>query len=564
MNISTKNLDHLGIVASTIEKLGIVKYIDDKLPLTARANTTIGERVAAMIFNGLGFMDTRLYMFSQYLETKPVNKLFREEISAQDFNDDSLGRALDAIHEYGTTKFFSEIATAIALEHDLIGRNINIDTTSLSLEGDYEGFEDSEGVENNLIREKNNSEKSVERDLSIDKNPIPKYGYAKNKRNDLKQMILLLATTGKANIPIYMEAHSGNTSDKQSLETAAQRIDKFCSGLKSVPKMLFVGDSAMYDKCVKDGKDLLWMSRVPSTNSFCKKALRLQDIEWSKVDENYKMHILDNQYYNKNIRYVLYFSTHAYEREIKTLESNIKSELEEITKIVWHFDNQKFDCEKDLRKAASELSKKLKYHQINYTVESENQHNKRGRPAKNASITVVYYTRSNIDRNEVAIENVRLTKGRFILATNQLDKEDLPDSEILTTYKQQSGVESGFKFIKDNSFEVDSVFLKTPSRIEALMVVMTLCLLVYSYSQYFLRKTLKSNNQTIELQSGRQSNNPTMKWIYKIFHGTAVVYLDNENLKQEAISNLNSVKNLIIRHFGMIACRIYGISLHDG
>ena len=81
---------------------------------------------------------------------------------------------------------------------------------------------------------------------------------------------------------------------------------------------------------------------------------------------------------------------------------------------------------------------------------------------------------------------------------------------------------------------------------------------------FFLRKTLIANNQTIELQSGRQSSNPTMKWIYKIFHGTAVVYLDDGNIKKEVVSNLNSVKNLIIRHFGMTACRIYGISLDAG
>ena len=31
---------------------------------------------------------------------------------------------------------------------------------------------------------------------------------------------------------------------------------------------------------------------------------------------------------------------------------------------------------------------------------------------------------------------------------------------LLSTYKEQSGTEKGFKFIKDNSFEIDSVFLK--------------------------------------------------------------------------------------------------------
>jgi transposase len=136
--IGSHNLDHLGLVGSAMEKLKLIQTIDEKLPLCDRAKTTIGQRVAAIIFNGLGFMDTRLYLFSIFLEAKPVEKLFGADIQANSFNDDTLGRALDAISEYETTKFFSEIATKIALDNGLFGKSMNVDTTTLSLYGDYE------------------------------------------------------------------------------------------------------------------------------------------------------------------------------------------------------------------------------------------------------------------------------------------------------------------------------------------------------------------------------------------------------------------------------------------
>jgi transposase len=41
-----------------------------------------------------------------------------------------------------------------------------------------------------------------------------------------------------------------------------------------------------------------------------------------------------------------------------------------------------------------------------------------------------------------------------------LNLKRLSDKDFITGYKKQSGVESGFKFIKDDTFEVDSVFLK--------------------------------------------------------------------------------------------------------
>jgi hypothetical protein len=41
-------------------------------------------------------MDNRLYLFSKFLENKPVAKLLGSDLSATDFNDDTLGRCLDA------------------------------------------------------------------------------------------------------------------------------------------------------------------------------------------------------------------------------------------------------------------------------------------------------------------------------------------------------------------------------------------------------------------------------------------------------------------------------------
>ena len=72
--ISGKVLDHLGLVAATIEELRLVKRIDERIPVSKQkgGKTTIGQRVSAMILNGLGFIDDRLYMFPEFLKNKPV------------------------------------------------------------------------------------------------------------------------------------------------------------------------------------------------------------------------------------------------------------------------------------------------------------------------------------------------------------------------------------------------------------------------------------------------------------------------------------------------------------
>ena len=108
--------------------------------MTKGAKTTHGQRTFACILNGLGFFDSRHYLFPKYLETKPVSKLIGPDIDCNFFNDDSIGRCLDAIHEYVKTRLFSQIALAIALEHNILKKSVHLDTTTLSVYGDYKWF----------------------------------------------------------------------------------------------------------------------------------------------------------------------------------------------------------------------------------------------------------------------------------------------------------------------------------------------------------------------------------------------------------------------------------------
>jgi len=557
--IGTDVLDHLGLVAATIDKLGIVGEIDKHLPMTQGAKTTHGQRAMAMILNGLGFMDDRLYLFPKFLENKPVARLFGQDLNAHDFNDDALGRFLDAVHAYGENKLFSEVAFPIALKYKLLSKSAHFDTTTLTVYGDY--AEEAEIT----ATEKTKADEKTDR-LALSDNAQPAYGHAKNKRCDLKQMTLLLATTGKSGFPVWMESHSGNASDKKTLEEAASRMQQFCSALKDAPStLLYVGDSAMYANAVKQGKDLLWLSRVPENMKISQALLHQTGIAWVELEDGYKMHVIEQEYGDVKQRWALMYSEHAYTREIVTLEKNIQKEKEEAEKKLWHISCQSFGCEKDIDKLLKPLIKKLKFHQIQFHIESILKHKAKGRPKKTEDgslpekMVTGYALKAELMANESAIANAKLTKGRFILATNQLDRKALPDEEILSTYKEQSGTESGFKFIKDNAFEVDSIFLKNPGRISALMMVMTLCLMVYGFAQYFLREQLKKQADTLPSQSGKLTDKPSMKWIYRLFHGVHVLKIKYSGSINALILNVNDLLKKIIRAFGKVACRIYNV-----
>ena len=63
----------------------------------------------------------------------------------------------------------------------------------------------------------------------------------------------------------------------------------------------------------------------------------------------------------------------------------------------------------------------------------------------------------------------------FVLATHELDACRLPPQDLLAGDKGQQAVERGCRCLKDPSCWASSRSLKTPARMMALRMVMTVC-----------------------------------------------------------------------------------------
>ena len=551
-NFSGKVLDHLGLVSDKIHELDLVQLIDERLPLssTRGSKVTMGERVAAMIMNGLGFIDTRLYMFPEFLANKPIKRLFGRDLKAENFNDDSIGRCLDAIADYGVTKLFTELSFTIGAKKNLLGNSAHFDTSTLQLYGE---FSESE-------LKKESSAATSEEGEKTDEQPIPRHGYSKSHRHDLKQMVINLATTGKSGFPIWMESHSGNASDKKILPEAVLRMNEFCKKLSDSPDFLYVGDSAMYENILKHSDQMKWLSRVPEKILKAKQLVNRpnSEINWSALSDGYSYYATKSNYGGVDQRWILFFSEHAYKREIATLNKNIKKELDEYEKLWWHLSNEEFSCKEDAQLSIKKLTKKMKYHEVNTHIVEVQGYTKPDRPSKQSKPEMKgYKIQYDLRQNKDKIAEAKERKGRFILSTNQMDCNLIPDSEILAEYKAQSSTEGGFKFIKDDAFELDSIFLKTPSRISALMMVMTLCLMVYGVSQYDLRLALKKAEKTLPNQKRKPTDMPSMKWIYYLFSGVHELTVNIGNMTKTLVINVNELLREIIGYFGGRAKEIY-------
>ena len=95
--------------------------------------------------------------------------------------------------------------------------------------------------------------------------------------------------------------------------------------------------------------------------------------------------------------------------------------------------------------------------------------------------------------------------------------------EVLRSYKEQHGVETSFRFLKDPLI-VNDLFLKKPQRIEALGMVLLLSLLVWSLIERTLREYVKQNDTTLPGWDNKQTTKPTTYMLTWMFTGIIVIH----------------------------------------
>ena len=116
-----------------------------------------------------------------------------------------------------------------------------------------------------------------------------------------------------------------------------------------------------------------------------------------------------------------------------------------------------FACEADAQKAFNKRQKAHPLFNLTAQITRVEKYARAGRPkAGQEKACIGYQVRVDVARNAAAIARLLETKGRFILATNDVDKNNYPDARILADYKAQQTVEYGFRFLKNPEFLADT------------------------------------------------------------------------------------------------------------
>ena len=452
MSIEVSNLDHLGLVAGIIDEIGIEQKINQLLGEELSEKITGGQAVKGMLLNGLGLVSSPLYLFSKFFEGKAIEHLIGKGVKTEYFNDDKLGRVLDQLYHRGLNQIFMSVVLEAVKIYQLETNTVHLDSTSFHVHGDYQTDDDelTEDIEPKTIK--------------------ITYGYSRDKRPDLKQFMMDLICTNDGDVPLWMRIGSGNESDQKQF---VQAMKGFKNQLNF--DSLMVADSALY---TQENLQLLtnirWLSRVPVRIKAAHKLV--QETDGSDLNpshiKGYSYQELSKTYGGIPQRWLIVESQLRRESDLKNLEKKIQKERAEVDKKLRTLKSENFACQPDAETATRKLLKKFLYHEVKQInvqfVESK------------SDTDFPYKVQVEVGLRESKIELETKRAGRFILATNVLDKMELTTEEMLSKYKGQQSVERGFRFLKDPLFLTDSVFLKSSHRIEALGLIMGLCLLVFT------------------------------------------------------------------------------------
>jgi transposase len=501
---------HLPLAAAFCRRLGLVALVNRLVP--SQMAVSPGLMVQAMVLDTLSGR-TPLYHLENFLSELDLELLLGEPVDAHAFNDTNLARSLDAIFEAGPSKIVTELGLQAAKIFSLDASVPSYDTTSTSVWGDYAACKSED-----------------------DPVPGPRivHGHSKDHLPELKQFMTELLCVDRG-VPIFGRTLDGNSSDKKSNNQMLTEISRLMArhGL-GAGAFVYIADSAMVteDNLQAIGQNR-FITRLPANYKECDLAIAraVDAAAWVEIGAlaeetqgklrpcaTYRAFETQVNLYGNDYRAVVIHSTSHDQRRQKKLDKAVaaseKKIAAELAKLPKHY-----FCEADA-KAAAAIAEKLSggLHSVSASVH-EVKVRRPGRPPKNgpAPMDTRYELEFKTAVNTASLERERSLAGCFVLITNVPTTGDgaMDAKAIMRTYKGQYGVESDFAFLKD-PLVVNDIFLKKPSRIDALGMVLIISLMVWRLMERSMRAHVENTKSTLPGWDRKATRKPTfymMTWM---------------------------------------------------
>lgn len=494
----TRMLGSLPLIAHFSQRLGLQEVIDRQCPSRGNAHLTHGQVALAIVANRLT-APRGLYRLIHWAREWAVRETLA--VNPEGLNDDRLGRCLDALADQ-INVIQGEVILNAVREFNLRLDQLHGDLTSVVLQGQYLEAE--------------------EPDPDV---PKPAFGYG--GKPDCKQFRVIEIGTLDGMVPLWHRTHSGNQADVGAVIAELEVLQKQVP----LPGCAIVGDcklltQALLPKLRKQGWDFL--APLPSNPALDAQLLALPEDGWEVLDYTPQRHAKKAAEER---------SVYRCQELVETWTNPETGETELFRKVIIHSSalaaQQRRLRLQRVAKAGNEL---------NALMESLPKRGRQLRPATLEAKALVILEKHRVRKfftlkvtarqpfpllewewDEALLAQEARLDGCYVLYTS-LKKEAVPALEVLRRWKQQGELERRFSDWK-GPLLVHPVFLKTPKRIAALILLLHLALMILCLIEREARRQLAAQGQTKfpRLLAGHVDAIPTGENVLRALEGIVLI-----------------------------------------
>jgi transposase len=485
-----REVGSLLLVRHYLQRLGLVKIVDEAVPQRGRAQLTHGEVVAALIANRLS-APAPLYDVAGWASSAAVHELL--DVPAALLGDDRLGRALEAFAPVAASVRGAAMLAAIG-QFGTDAARLHLDLTTLTVCGAYPGSD--------LVGKGWNSSRQIQRQVRV------------------------LAASNSTGVPLYVRPQPGSAAE---LTCLGQAMDELAALLP--PGLLVVADSALgHWKNLREVDQAGLRFIVPLRES-----TRYFDQFLTEVGHDALRPV---RYVSRREQHLPAHKRTRYRGALRNVDiPDLKTDAVHRFRVAYIWSSEEARSvaearERALTKAETDLARVQRglggrHYKTAQQVQARvnriigpNVHEllttsigvHDGRP------TLTWY------RDQTAIDTAAQHDGIYALATNLPGR--LTASSVLGLYKNQHLVELAHRANK-SVLNVRPIFLHNDDRITALVSIVGLALLIYGLIETDLRQALGPDQHLPGLLPEGRPARPTGRNILATFQGLGATYTPN-------------------------------------
>lgn len=528
----TQIVGALPVITDYLERLELAATIDGLVPW--EGDIPLGTLVEVLVANRL-LQPKALFRVGQWAETTALTDYLG--LTADQLNDDRLGRALERLNEHA-----GDIQAALVLKaierFDLDVTQVHYDLTTVELYGAYE-VETAEG--------------------QPPPTPMPAYGRTKSGRKHVKQVQLGLDVTGDGGVPVGHLPLDGNAGEVTS------HLDNLKLLGRTLPrgKLLYISDTKLdaprnllaiaarkgqflcggvllkqlQERYLGLREELKPVDYYPDSQA--KRPAEERDrYEAVEVAEHLEGQV-DGKATRLDYRLIFVWSESKARQEATTRErhtAKVVAEFEAVQKNLGRYSLK--TTEAIVRRLEAAKGKYAEGVLLDYRLVQE--------PGGRFTLTW--------ELDAAGLERWRHLEGVYVLKTN-LPGRAHPLAEVLRTYKSQSRVERRFHHLK-GPLAVAPMFLKNPDRIAGLLCVLVWALMVLALMERQARRELKGEPLYGLYPEERPSPAPTGPALIQGLSGLCVVIVRQGGEVNRRLSQPDPVQRRIIQLLGINSERL--------